>query len=265
MLKLVKSWIWLSMLLASLKSAYTVDYCDSSICPPGASNIGCGNNGKLAKACPSNAKVIEMTDELKKLIVDTHNKYRNEVANGKVGHLPKAAAMPTLTWDNDLAETAQMNSNRCVRGHDACHNTDVYKNSGQNINYIATSADSIDHMKEVPNLITSWYDERHDVNKNMVNTMYDPGKSIMVFHFAVMASDKVNKVGCGLTQWKNEGEWLQLYLVCNYSFNDFIGIPIYVSGKKPCSGCTTGCNSAFPGLCNESEPVPQMIDYPAGK
>lgn len=264
MIRLAKSWILLALLLAAaLKQAYTVDYCDTSICPASKPNIGCGNDGKLSAACPSGAKVIEMNDEMKNLILDTHNKYRSTLATGGVGWLPKAAAMPTLTWDKDLAETAQMNSNRCVRGHDACHNTDTYLNSGQNINYFATSVDTIDVKGEVPKLITSWWDERHDVHKNMVKTMYDPGKSIMVFHFAVMASDKVNKVGCGITQWKPPGGWMQIYLVCNYSFNDFVGIPIYVTGE-PCSKCQKGCSTKYPGLCNEDEPVPQLIDYPAG-
>ncbi|XP_029722824.2 antigen 5 like allergen Cul n 1 [Aedes albopictus] len=263
MFGVAKFWIWPLVVMASLKRAYTApDYCDSKICFGGVPNIGCNNDGKLSKSCPKDAKIIEMTDELKKLILDTHNNYRSTLATGGVKWLPKAAAMPTLTWDDDLAATAQMNANRCERGHDKCHNTQDYLNSGQNLNYIATSADTIDVKDQVPKLISSWWDERHDVNKNMVNTMYDPGKSVMVFHFAVLGSDKVNKVGCGLAQWTNENAWLQMYLVCNYSFNDFIGIPIYVKGA-PCSQCKTGCNSKFAGLCNEDEPVPQLIDYPA--
>lgn len=262
MIKLAKSWIWLGLLLASLKHAHTVDYCDSDICAAGKTNIGCGNNGKLSKSCPSNAKTIPMDDAMKALILDTHNKYRSELATGAVKWLPKAAAMPTLTWDDDLAETAQMNTNRCIRGHDACHNTDKYKNSGQNINFFATSA-SIDDAtvkEQVPKLIGSWWDERHLVNKKMVKTMYDPGKSIMVFHFAVMAADKANKVGCAVGQWQEPDAWEQIYIVCNYSFNDFVGLPIYASGE-PCSGCTKGCNAKYAGLCAEDEPVALPVDY----
>ncbi|XP_055638839.1 antigen 5 like allergen Cul n 1-like [Toxorhynchites rutilus septentrionalis] len=261
MVKFAKSWIWLVVLLASLKRSYSTDYCDHKLCPSGKAHIGCKNDGKLGPKCPKGAKPIEMTAQLKQLILDTHNKYRSTLATGGVEWLPKAAVMPTLTWDDELAETAQMNSNRCIRGHDACHNTDLFKNSGQNINYFATSADTIDVNAQVPNLITSWWDERHDVNQNMVNTMYDPGKSIMVFHFAVLGSDKVNKLGCGITQWKPDKGWIQIYLVCNYSFNDFVGIPIYVAGE-PCSQCTKGCNTKYKGLCAEDEPVAQVIDYP---
>lgn len=171
MFGVAKTWVWSLLVMASLKRAYTVDYCDSSICFGGVPNIGCDNNGKLSKSCPKDAKIIEVTDELKQLILDTHNNYRSTLATGGVKWLPKAAAMPTLTWDNDLAATAQMNANRCERGHDKCHNTQEYLNSGQNLNYIATSADTIDVKDQLPKLISSWWDERHDVNKNMVNTM----------------------------------------------------------------------------------------------
>ncbi|XP_055608802.1 antigen 5 like allergen Cul n 1-like [Uranotaenia lowii] len=257
------TWISLVLVLASLKFADSVDYCDKKLCAPHKQpNIGCGNDGKLSSDCPAGTKKIEMTDEYKQLIMDAHNKYRSELANGKVGWLPKAAAMPTLTWDDDLAETAQMNANRCVRGHDICHNTEKYLNSGQNLARIATEADSIDIKEWIPKFVTMWWDERHDVNANMVSTMYDPGKSIMVFHFAVLANDKANKIGCGLGQWKTPDAWLQLYIVCNYSFNDFIGLPIYTAGE-PCSQCKSGCNSKYAGLCDEKEEVPQLVPYAA--
>ncbi|XP_058825291.1 antigen 5 like allergen Cul n 1-like [Topomyia yanbarensis] len=263
MIRVAKSWILLAMFLAALRTAYTVNYCDRSLCPASKPHIACKDDGKLSSECPPGAKIIEMNAEMKELILDTHNKYRSTLATGGVGWLPKAAAMPTLTWDDDLAETAQVNANRCVRGHDVCHNTDKYKNSGQNLNFFATSADTIDVKDQVPKLIGSWWDERHDVHKNMVKTMYDPGKGTMVFHFAVLAGDKVNKIGCAITQWKPPGGWIQIYLVCNYSFNDFVGLPIYVSGE-PCSKCQKGCNPKYAGLCNEDEPVPQLLDYPAG-
>lgn len=131
-----KFWIWPLLVGTILQYAYAADYCDPSICFGGEANIGCNNDRKLSKTCPKDAKIIEMTDELKKLILDTHNNYRSTLATGGVKWLPKASAMPTLTWDDDLADTAQMNANRCNRGHDKCHNTQDYLNSGQNLNYI---------------------------------------------------------------------------------------------------------------------------------
>lgn len=83
--------------MASLKRANAADYCDSSICFGGTPNIGCGNDkSKLSSSCPKDAKIIEMTDELKQSILDTHNGYRSTLATGGVKWLPKAAAMPTL-------------------------------------------------------------------------------------------------------------------------------------------------------------------------
>ena len=72
---------------------------------------------------------------------------------------------------------AQLNANRCVQKHDACHNTDTIRYSGQNLNHIKTTAPSIDNIPQViKDLISSWWDERLDVNSRMVNSMYDPGK-----------------------------------------------------------------------------------------
>ncbi|XP_055607612.1 antigen 5 like allergen Cul n 1-like [Uranotaenia lowii] len=262
MARYAKSLIWLALVAASLKLAQTaVDYCDKKICADHQPNIGCNNDRKLSSKCPAGSKIVEVTDELKKLILDTHNKYRSTLATGGVPWLPKASAMPTLTWDDDLQDTAQMNANQCVKAHDPCHNTDKYLNSGQNINKVSTT-EKIDVKEWVPKLISSFWDERHDVNSNMVSALYDPGKSVMVYHFAVLGNDKVNKVGCGISMWPSGGGYNTMYIVCNYSFNDFLGLPIYNSGE-PCSACKKGCNAKYAGLCNEDEPVPQLINYPA--
>lgn len=93
-----------------------------------------------------------MSDEYKKLSIDLHNKYRNEVATGKVPGYKKAARMATLVskhdektlhaiiadgsekliifflnlvqvWDEILAKLAELNAKTCVFAHDTCRNT----------------------------------------------------------------------------------------------------------------------------------------------
>ncbi|XP_052863079.1 antigen 5 like allergen Cul n 1-like [Anopheles cruzii] len=240
------------VLAAVLKVAEAQDYCDPDLCDPGQTHIGCNNPGGFVKGC-NEPKVVPVTDELKKIMLDEHNKYRSTVATGGVKWLPKAKRMTTVVWDDELAKLAQLNANRCVQKHDDCHNTANHRYSGQNLNHIATTASSIDNVPQViKDLISSWWDERYDVNSRMVKSMYDPGRHTMIFHFAVLAADKSNKIGCAVSQWTDNGTWL--YLVCNYSFTDVVGLPMYASGE-PCSGCTTGCNSAYAGLCNPDEPV----------
>ncbi|XP_055605776.1 antigen 5 like allergen Cul n 1-like [Uranotaenia lowii] len=117
------SLIWLA---ASLKLVLTVvDYCDKKICADHQPNNGCNNERMLLSKWPAGSKIVEVTDELKKLILDTHNKYRS--------------ILHADTWDDDLEDTAQMNAYQCVKAHDPCHNTDKYLNSGQNINKVSTT------------------------------------------------------------------------------------------------------------------------------
>ncbi|XP_041762912.1 antigen 5 like allergen Cul n 1-like [Anopheles merus] len=242
------------LVAAALKTTVAQDYCKPDLCDPGNDHIGCNNPGGFTSNCPSGAKVIKMTDELKKIILDEHNKYRSTVATGGLKWLPKAKQMTTMTWDDELAKLAKLNANRCVQKHDDCHNTAKHRYSGQNLNHIMTTAPSIDNIPQViKDLISSWWDERLDVNSRMVKAMYDPGRHTMIFHFAVMAADKANKIGCAISQWPENGN-PYLYLVCNYSFTDIVGLPMYAQGE-PCSGCTKGCNSAYEGLCNPDEPV----------
>lgn len=241
------------MVAAAMKTTVAQDYCDPDLCDPGESHIGCNNSGGFVRACKK-AKVVEVTEEYKKIMLDEHNKYRSTVATGGVKWLPKAKQMATMTWDDELAQLAQLNAYRCVQKHDDCHNTASFRYSGQNLNHIMTinAGDDIENVPQViKDLISSWWDEKKDVNSRMVDAMYDPGRHTMVFHFAVMAAEKANKLGCAMSQWSENGN-PYLYLVCNYSFTDVVGLPMYVKGK-PCSGCKTGCNSAYEGLCNPDE------------
>ena len=71
------------------------DYCDSSLCDPGVQHIGCNAKNELSPDC-NEGKKIELTDELKKLILDEHNNYRNQVAKGELNWLPTASNMVTM-------------------------------------------------------------------------------------------------------------------------------------------------------------------------
>lgn len=52
-----------------------------------------------------------MTPEIKAAIVDVHNKWRNQQANGKTPHYEGAVRMATMTWDDELSKLAEMNVN----------------------------------------------------------------------------------------------------------------------------------------------------------
>jgi hypothetical protein len=66
-----------------------------------------------------------------------------------------------------------------------------------------------------------------------------------------MVNDRITKVGCGMTKFtdKTAPDSKELLMVCNYSFTNVAGEPVYVTGSTACSGCQTGCSKVFPGLC----------------
>lgn len=71
------------------------DYCNPDLCESGVSNIGCGATNELSSDCVD-AKKYTFDDKLKKILLEEHNKYRNQVAKGELDWLPKAANMVTM-------------------------------------------------------------------------------------------------------------------------------------------------------------------------
>lgn len=66
-------------------------------------------------------------------IVHLHNRYRSDLAQGKLSGFKTAERMPTLKWNTELANLAAMHVKLCTINHDQCHNTDDFVFSGQNI------------------------------------------------------------------------------------------------------------------------------------
>lgn len=67
--------------------------------------------------------MVDMNDDMKKTILDAHNKLRNDIALGQVEHYDQAANMATLEWDDGLAAQAALNVHQCEMKHDDCKNT----------------------------------------------------------------------------------------------------------------------------------------------
>lgn len=68
-----------------------------------------------------------------------------------------------------------------------------------------------------------------------------------------MAADRVICIGCAMSRFF-EPPFFRNYLVCDYSFNNVVGSPVYVPGPTA-SLCTTGTNPNYPGLCSVNEAV----------
>lgn len=72
-------------------------------------------------------------------------------------------------------------------------------------------------------------------------------------HFTAIVNEKTTRIGCSLVRHQING-FKYLYLVCNYSYTNFLGEPIYTPGPT-CSYCETGQHRIYHGLCSENENV----------
>ena len=64
---------------------------------------------------------------MKNAILNAHNKYRNEIALGRIQNYNQAANMATMEWDDGLAANAALNVHQCEMKHDECRNTGIFR------------------------------------------------------------------------------------------------------------------------------------------
>lgn len=76
------------------------DYCEPGLCSSNKKHIACGNKGKFGHSCTEDARVIELDDFHKRLILYMHNVHRNTIAMGKTPGFEPAARMGALQWDD---------------------------------------------------------------------------------------------------------------------------------------------------------------------
>lgn len=70
-----------------------------------------------------------------------------------------------------------------------------------------------------------------------------------------MIQDRAGRIGCASSTYRNN-QFNVILFTCNYSFTNIIDEPVYVFGPTA-SGCETGRNPLYTGLCSVDEVVPQ--------
>lgn len=113
---------------------------------------------QFAATCPATAKMVTITEDLKQIIVDTHNEKRNFIAGGGDPRHRPASRMATMQWDDELASLASLNVKQCELSHDECHNTNEYRYSGQNLAWFGFSG-AVDHAYRLKEAVEFWYEE----------------------------------------------------------------------------------------------------------
>uniref|UniRef100_A0A1Q3FTZ0 Venom allergen-1 n=1 Tax=Culex tarsalis TaxID=7177 RepID=A0A1Q3FTZ0_CULTA len=249
-----------SVLLLTLVGipAQATNYCDRKLCRGKGRHIACNGLTQLAPSCGSSAREIPLDSHKQAMIVALHNTFRSRVASGRIassrnGRLPPAARMATMQWDDELASVAAANARRCKFEYDQCRSTDRFPLAGQNIALIGNFGRARTDADLVMLVISDWFAEYEDVEMGQLESYNVQKGGPRVGHFTQIAADRATHVGCSLVSFQPAmtTQWL---FVCNYAITNIREEPVYVAGSA-CSGCMTGCNEKYPGLCNVEEGI----------
>lgn len=223
------------------------EYCSitkqHTMCSPEGYGPQCGSPQGLAQGISQN--------DIKE-ILQVHNMWRARISNGLVtrgkygGPQPPAADMEQMEWDDELARVAQRHADQCIFAHDCSKCRKVKRfNVGQNLHIYKQSIRSA--ATNWTRGINDWYNEVDLFDKKWVK----PFKfSLPIGHYSAMLWSNTNKVGCGLTEYR-DGKWFAKLYTCDYApAGNFINGQMYHIGK-PCSRCPRNmeCSRQYPGLC----------------
>ena len=193
-------------------------------------------------------------------IVNKHNDLRRQVAKGletqgKPGPQPSASNMRQMVWDDNLANAAQILTDRCVLAVDTSipagrlylkfivsdlkfSFAGSWSGYGQNL---AAGAG----FGSWSNAIQAWYNEVKDFDQSTVgNYQYSSPTS----HYSQVVWANSYAIGCGYTVCSTG--WSPIY-ACNYGpAGNYLSQTVYNSGS-PASACPAGTVSND-GLCTAS-------------
>lgn len=204
-------------------------------------------------SCPSDRTLLTLSASDKNAIVAQHNLHRNFIAGGGDSKLSPACRMATIKWNDELAYLASLNVKSCQMKHDACHNTDAFDWSGQNLAWIGF----FNPLNQTANSIRSvdmWYNEVKDTTQAYIDAYPTNYNGPAIGHFTVMVADRNTDVGCAVSTYSVKDQSYKAFLMaCNYAATNVIGIKMYNSCSKAASKCTTGVNPSYKFLCSPSE------------
>ncbi|XP_037724643.1 antigen 5 like allergen Cul n 1 [Drosophila subpulchrella] len=227
------------------------DYCKKTC--GGTKNLGCDNNGAWASSCPTDAALVSLTTAQKAALVDRTNEYRNIIAGGLNANLSAACRMATIKWNDELAYLASLNVKSCAMRHDACHNTDAFDWSGQNLAWMSYY-DPLNVTHYVQWGVDMWYGEAVYTKQAYIDAYPSNYNGPAIGHFTVLVADRNTEVGCAAATYSVAGQGYKAFLLaCNYAATNVLGIKMYSSCAKPASKCTTGTNPQYKYLCSSKE------------
>ncbi|XP_046663004.1 venom allergen 3-like [Homalodisca vitripennis] len=202
---------------------------------------------------------VGLDDDQREAILETHNKLRQKVAQGREEDQPAAANMMKLSWNYEAENIAQRWTERCpTDGHDSCRRMKDGTPVGQNVRILSRFFVGPNRTVVVADIVKQWYDEVDYMDSRSVydfTSVYGLRNMIVGDYTAIVNSD-TKQVGCGYVE-KDYFRFDKLgsILTCNYVPSGNVKHrPIYKVGAA-CSACPNGskCSVRYPGLCTDEE------------
>ncbi|KAF7632308.1 G_PROTEIN_RECEP_F1_2 domain-containing protein [Meloidogyne graminicola] len=165
---------------------------------------------QISRRRRSSAYGNTLSDSEQKAIVDCHNKYRSQLANGKAqnltGFLPQGMNIKQMNYDNNVESSAAAWAAQCTISHSGGDNGEnLFMSSDINLNATAALLQACD----------MWWSECKEkgIQASLVLDMNEFNKGIG--HCTQMAWATTTSIGCAVQRcpastWKT-------YLVCQYS------------------------------------------------
>ncbi|KAK6731209.1 hypothetical protein RB195_007584 [Necator americanus] len=196
-----------------------------------------------AVTTPAGASGV-MTEELRQMVVDTHNTDRSLVAqgavrNGKPGNanLGPAIDMLRMRYDTALETEAQAYADTCALKKSE---VSTRPDSGENTHVIQSSTVTVSDA--LTKSMQTWWNQilSNGVNAKLHYTATLDTKSNAPLGFTQMAWAATYKVGCGVSRCSSS-----TFVVCRYNpRGNIIGQYIYNVGAN-CRTCMTSCTEAL--------------------
>nr|XP_016930166.1 antigen 5 like allergen Cul n 1-like isoform X1 [Drosophila suzukii] len=174
------------------------------------------------------------------------NTFRNTFASGDLTTnenktFSSAKRMRRLNWDSELAYMARTHASTVSFKHSECRSTQRFPFVGEVLAILPPQKSKPTIIDELNKLLTPMFDEYKVVeDPDGLLHAYDPIRDFPASHFTLFVSDRVSRVGCGITVGSNcnIGHTVGFchFLTCHFDFNNLAGSYVYKAGK-PASGC----------------------------
>ncbi|XP_025163156.1 venom allergen 3-like [Harpegnathos saltator] len=186
-------------------------------------------------ACPDMemSEDNDITCDIVRDILDTHNRIRQSIAEGSINTQPPAVNMRELYWDSELASGAQDWANQCVFEHNDPKDREVARFPvGQNIGLMKSMRKNQDSVKiDFPKQIHNWFDEHNVYQFGVIDEKTLPA----VGHYTQLAWAATYLIGCGYSHYKASDRTIFQLYVCHYGpTGNEIGKPPYIVGNRNC-------------------------------